>query len=920
MPKANYDWLLRSARSTTTSVKRSLTNQELHAAAIQLYKQGNGTFSSDAAAINFIIYSKPSEVANLIFTEAASVGKPIRNFIELLPAGAVNAEPGRSQCGKGAQYNPVDLTFAEGKTFCWLCGCPISGANAKNNPECEHIIPALRATMTVGMFSTAQIMKKIREKMETGDFGSVQWKNWNGATADNYLWAHSACNQSSGKGAMVLLGYDEVKNVFNFNDVNGSALQEKIYNIIGHGIIKPIPKQCRGQRSCYQRNDGKKRMYGNCTTADGSQWDPQQKGCTSVSSPYEAYDWEMKRAADQVNHVWKEFGGNIRAFAEYCLMQTKLYLSAEGLKLAMSEKERLESVLSAQQAAADALTAYQNECAKVIALIAAQIEIVQKLHALSAETLLVTAADDSLHQYVFSDDLLLAKTRFRQQIQKLFTVYCRDSSMVVQKAAFVNDIMLKFFTNTETVAGGGTVVGNYRPEVQEMLNLILQAGNNAPALLITYINCVVVFNIYQQKGWENVANLPHPTASTEKLAAILYPYPKDDSKTALIQSQNNLRKAFVAKHGGLTEPSQGRSSGSGAGAFEKLMNNLFQVDTNFVLPAFGNQRECERYLIHQFTILVGMIMNNVPVVGNDGFAGYFQPVINKQGELQTQITANSNNIAEASQQQVAEILSRTPEEQTVHLLDQSVMLIVRNVINSNPITKTLLIQAPGLGELLGNTDLFQTIATIVGCNLMQRLLRAAPTQELGKFLTVGQNRFCGQLGIDAVNIEARSLPSAHLQGEESPSAPGGQPGRGPCAAECMYQKLGNFYTRHGLSQQDAHTKASKIVQGEHGPNYCGIVATTPEQAASMHVELGWSEFPCIHEDKLKSIALDRKLAKKYLGENLQNGCGGQCGGKRRKKTRKRKRRKYRTIKKKRRRKKVKSLKRRRRRRRKTRGK
>ena len=373
-----FDYLTRTARTTLAwNGEKAIVNEDLKNQALNLYAGLEGTFSSNDEAINFIIYSKPSEVANLIFNEAESIGKPIRNFIELLPAGAINASPGSSQCGKASKYNPVDLNFSAGKTFCWLCGSPISGKDDKNRPECEHIIPALRAVMTVGMFSTAKILEKIRLSMGA-NLGSKDWKAWNQATADNYLWAHSVCNQSSGKGAMVLLGYDADNNVFKFDDANGAKLQEKIYKIIDSGVIEPIPAEC-GKQSCYQRNDGGNRMYGNCTTADGNQWAPNQEGCVKVNQPYDVYAWEMNRAAMQVNQVWTEFGGNIRAFAEYCLMQTKLYLSAEGLRLAMSKKERLESILRQRQQQANELAEYEEECVKVVALIATQIDIIKKL-------------------------------------------------------------------------------------------------------------------------------------------------------------------------------------------------------------------------------------------------------------------------------------------------------------------------------------------------------------------------------------------------------------------------------------------------------------------------------------------------------------------------------------------------------------
>ena len=154
MPVDN-EYLLHSARTMVATAQRpsDLIFEKLKEAAIHLYKSTRGTFASDKAAIDFIIYDKPQKVRNLIFAEAESVGT-IRHYIENLTPGAIYEPPNKSQCGKGAEYNPVDLRFKAGKTFCWLCGCPIGGVRpSPNAPECEHIIPMLRATMTVGMFT-----------------------------------------------------------------------------------------------------------------------------------------------------------------------------------------------------------------------------------------------------------------------------------------------------------------------------------------------------------------------------------------------------------------------------------------------------------------------------------------------------------------------------------------------------------------------------------------------------------------------------------------------------------------------------------------------------------------------------------------------------------------------------------------------
>jgi len=906
-----FDYLMQTARSMVAGKGDvDILDTELQQDALRLYSKGGGTFSSENAAINFIIYKKPSEVAKLIFKEADSIGKPIRHFIELLPAGAVNASPGSSQCGKGAEYNPADLTFGAGKTFCWLCGCPISGKNDKNSPECEHIIPALRATMTVGMFSRAKILEKIRQSMGA-TLGSEQWKEWNSATANNYLWAHSVCNQSSGKGAMVLLGYDEKKKEFNFDDKNGVILQQKIYNIINSGVIQPIPALCRSTeekpiQSCYQRNDGKQRFYGTCTTANGDQWDPRQNGCVGVTMPYEAYAWEMNRAATQVNEKWKKFGGNIRAFAEYCLMQTKLYLSAEGLKLAMTEKERLANKIRQQQQQANEVAEYKEECAKVAALMATQIEIIKELHKLSAETLTITASDEEepLSKYIFSGDLIRQKSRFKDQIQKIFTVYCRNSSSVVSETTnFVNHIMVKFFTDGVLLSGevGGEIGpgGGWHAEVGGMMDVLVRAGN-AERILTEYISCLVLCNIYKHYGWQNVAKMPHPTASTKELAAILYPYPGNQSASG-IQTANQLREKFIRQHGvqDRVRPASSRPLRSAdTGDFERLMNNIFQAaGTNFVLPAFDSDHACKLYLMQLFTILVGAVITNIP---EKEWAQAFDLVITQQGQLLTQITADGDTIAPATQQQVQAMLSQSSKEQMVDLANKTVTGVLHRFITTNPILKTFLAQVPEFAGLFQDPAAAGFMVPVIGCNLMQRKLSVAPPgHPTANFLTVGRDLFCGQLGIDTAAIEATaSMPSRsaaaaaaagthpHLVAAQSGSHIVDNPewSASPQAAlfraRAWQTRLTRFYEKYNPAKIESIPQTLQKYRG--------------------------------HEAELMA-----RLARKYGVEP------GTFGGGRRKNTRKRKRRKYRTIKKRRRRRKGKSLKRRRRvrrRRKRTRGK
>ena len=763
-----FDYLMKTARSMLPkNPGGAIVDDELKKKALNLYVSEGGTFSSDEEAINFMIYFKPGEVANLIFKEADSIGKPIRNFIELLPAGAINASHGSSQCGKASRFNPKDLNFRAGQTFCWLCGCPIAkNPDDKNRPECEHIIPALRATMTVGMFSTAKILDKIRQSMGA-TLGSNQWKAWNSETANNYLWAHSACNQSSGKGAMVLLGYDAENGVFNFNAANGDKLQEKIYNIIASGVIKPIPKQCQGQNSCYQRNDGGNRMYGNCTNVVSNEWDSNQEGCVKVNQPYDAYAWEMNRAAVQVNQVWAKFGGNIRAFAEYCLMQTKLYLSAEGLRLAMSEKERLEAILRQKKVAAKELAEYKDECAKAVALIVTQIEIIKKLHKLSAETLMITANDEDepISKYVFSGDLIKAKSRFNNQIKKIFTVYCRNSSNVHNNVTeFVNRIMIKFFADEKllsNVAGGNIGPGGvWTEDVRNMMEMLVQT-KNAERILTEYISCLVLFNIRLNFGWKNVAKIPHPITSTRELAAILYPYPNDRSSVTLMEKQNRLRGAFVQNHNNLT-PNEPPRRTRRMGNFEKLMNNIFQTNKNFVLPAFDSERACDLYLMQLFTILVGSVITNM---SEAEWGSAFELVISNQNTLLTRFATQEGLVVSEKQQDVQKILNQSSKQQMTELAYKTVAGVLEKMITTNPILNTFLTQAPEFKEFLKDEELYKSMVPVIGCNLMQRMLSVTMSNTpLANFLTMGQNIFCGQLGIDTTAIKATA--SAPQRSEE----------------------------------------------------------------------------------------------------------------------------------------------------------
>lgn len=108
---------------------------------------------------------------------------------------------------KAARYGPDEHNAAalwRGSTLCWLCGCPIKVRGSA--PQCEHILPALRAIMFKGLISSQKIMKNTFKAM--GDEQNAR-KAWCYNTADNYMWAHAACNGSKGGRVLIKLNIDE---------------------------------------------------------------------------------------------------------------------------------------------------------------------------------------------------------------------------------------------------------------------------------------------------------------------------------------------------------------------------------------------------------------------------------------------------------------------------------------------------------------------------------------------------------------------------------------------------------------------------------------------------------------------------------------------------------------------------------------
>jgi len=595
----------------------SLVNETLAAKAIQKSISKNGTFKTDADAKGFLLYDDPSVVEHIILgaRDPSTVnervwGKKklhIRDYIELLPAGMIHSkDPDASQCGQASNRNK-DLEFKKGETKCWLCGCIISNldlnqAKAKawevplptvikllkltnkmaatvvpgtaaetaardklagkikiwNSPQCEHIIPCLRAAMMIGMFSKPVVINQIRASIP-GD-GAAQeayWENWLNQTTDNYLWSHQICNAGAGKSVTLLIdihkvdGGAGVRETFGVAEENARKLADKIQKIVKDGRIQPFddnlgctmavhPQLPDNSPSCYIRQtaagEWQKTKYGNCPN-------PNPSECPDIGSVKEVIDWEANRASAQVNVVWDRFGNNIRAFAEYCLLQTQLYLSAEDIAYFKNRKKALENTRAGGGQRGGAGTKEDQEMVAediiqqsktLYELMQQQVEIVTKMHTKLLETLINPYFDKGgdkrgmmggLQYYVFGDQTnpFLAKTRYRQQIQKIFTQYCRNSSIVFKdNTRFCDGTMVKMFQDaymTGIFADGNALRGTpsvadmrYNNVFVEVMNTLARISAEASARVLTeYISCLVIYNIRVEYGWHELLNMPHPT-------------------------------------------------------------------------------------------------------------------------------------------------------------------------------------------------------------------------------------------------------------------------------------------------------------------------------------------------------------------------------------------------------------------------
>ena len=254
-------------------------------------------FSDPEDSLNFILYMNPCEVMNMIFSpleampwkkkmdsgEELTPGqkierrshmtrqkqkrnkhgvvvraekwtkKPFRSYLEALKAGGdwmnqftqAGTPKTSSQCNMALIHNPKDLAFETkiAVTLCWLCGCPIH----KSQPaDCEHILPALRATMLVGLFTNDEGALERIEKAQ----GKDGMELWTRGTTDNYLWAHKQCNMA--KSGKVLLEYDDEEGKFKYDVDKGQALAVIIRDVVKENnfLVKPY----RGKATdCYKQ-------------------------------------------------------------------------------------------------------------------------------------------------------------------------------------------------------------------------------------------------------------------------------------------------------------------------------------------------------------------------------------------------------------------------------------------------------------------------------------------------------------------------------------------------------------------------------------------------------------------------------------------------------------------------------------------
>ncbi len=125
--------------------------------------------------------------------------------------------------------------------ICYLCNNLCNGKKYKNKntnskykaayPECEHIIPALRAIFFVGIFGNPEVMK---EQLQINKLTS---KYMTFLTL-LYDWSHSACNGNLGKTDILFIKFDKENQKFIPDDKNGEILYWKLVDLYNNGLFK----------------------------------------------------------------------------------------------------------------------------------------------------------------------------------------------------------------------------------------------------------------------------------------------------------------------------------------------------------------------------------------------------------------------------------------------------------------------------------------------------------------------------------------------------------------------------------------------------------------------------------------------------------------------------------------------------------
>lgn len=156
--------------------------------------QKESVFKDGEAGRAFLFATSPTNICKLLGIQLPP-GRACRDCYE--PLGAT------AQCNK-----VLDDTERYAPNPCWLCGCSLLTKRAVNRadvgdpryPQCEHIIPALRAIFFAGLVSTGPIVNRLAVFKNIANSGIMR-----NILPQNYLWAHAICNGSAGKSDILLI-------------------------------------------------------------------------------------------------------------------------------------------------------------------------------------------------------------------------------------------------------------------------------------------------------------------------------------------------------------------------------------------------------------------------------------------------------------------------------------------------------------------------------------------------------------------------------------------------------------------------------------------------------------------------------------------------------------------------------------------